>query len=93
MEKIYTDKKISENTLERTFYKETPQDGLVWHRDKEDRIITCEFPTDWKIQLDNELPKVIDKNFIPKNTFHRLIKGSDGLTIKIEKKIDKYGPK
>ena len=34
---------------------------LVWHRDREDRIVEAIKDTDWLIQLDNELPKKLDK--------------------------------
>jgi hypothetical protein len=40
--------------------------------------------TDWMIQIDNELPKSIEENtFIPKEVWHRLIKGSGDLIVKI----------
>jgi hypothetical protein len=42
--------------------------------------------TDWMVQMDNELPKPLtEKVFIPKETYHRVIKGSDDLTVKIKK--------
>jgi hypothetical protein len=38
------------------------------------------------IQIDNELPKVIKENtFIPKEVFHRLLKGTGNLELKIVK--------
>lgn len=60
---------------------------LVWHRDKEDRVVQAMHDTDWKFQLDNEVPKRLSKNklFIPKETYHRLIKGTGDLTVKIFK--------
>ena len=80
-------------------YKEEEQDGfvirefsqdispieLVWHRDREDRIVEALHETDWKFQLDNEFPVLIDKLFIPKETYHRLIKGTGNLKVKITK--------
>jgi len=42
---------------------------LVWHRDKEDRIVESVGKTNWMIQMDNEVPKIIEGEFfIPKNT-------------------------
>jgi hypothetical protein len=41
--------------------------------------------TDWMVQIDNELPKVIDKVFIPMGVYHRLIKGKNDLKIKLVK--------
>ena len=43
--------------------------------------------TDWKFQFDNDLPVDLSnkKLFIPKETYHRLIKGTGDLTLKIYK--------
>ena len=83
--KVYDEEKLSENIFKRTFSEEVKQEKLVWHRDKEDRIIRSTQVSDWMLQLDNDLPKKIKKEFIPKNTFHRLIKGSGDLELIIEK--------
>ena len=80
-------------------YKESIQDGykirefshntsafeFVWHRDREDRTIQATHDNDWQFQLDNQLPKRLkkDKLFIPKETYHRLIKGTGDLVLKI----------
>lgn len=71
----------------RTFSQNTPTFEFVWHRDKEDRYVESLHPTDWKVQIDNQLPKVLSDNklFIPKETYHRVIKGSGDLTVKIVK--------
>ena len=60
---------------------------FVWHRDKEDRFIQALHPTDWQIQLDNELPQVLSENklVIPRETYHRAIKGTGDLKVKIYK--------
>lgn len=61
---------------------------FVWHRDLEDREISLIYDTDWKIQLDNELPKTLLKGetvLVPKNLFHRLIKGTGSLVLKVKK--------
>jgi hypothetical protein len=59
---------------------------LMWHRDAEDRVIESIGETDWKFQLDNELPAYINKPiFIKKYVWHRLIKGSGNLTLMIKK--------
>ena len=84
--KPYKETKIKENTYIREFKQNTNSNELVWHRDKEDRIIETINETDWMIQMDNELPKKIEgKIFIPKETFHRVIKGSNDLKIKLIK--------
>lgn len=70
----------------RTFSQDVNQFELVWHRDKEDRIVTPLHETDWKFQIDNDIPRVIQKEiFIPKETYHRLIKGSGDLKVKVQK--------
>ena len=67
----------------REFSQEAPSFEFVWHRDKEDRIVEVIGKTDWKFQLDNSLPQEINRIFIPKETYHRLIKGSNNLKLKI----------
>ena len=44
--------------------------------------------TDWLFQLDNEIPQQLSENklFIPKETYHRLIKGTGDLVVKIWQK-------
>jgi hypothetical protein len=70
----------------REFSQEVPEEELVWHRDREDRIVEPLHNTDWKLQLDDELPVIIDKPiFIKRDIFHRLIKGTDSLKIKVTK--------
>ncbi len=59
---------------------------LEWHIDKEDRIVEVIENNGWQVQIDNELPKVLNnKLFIPKETYHRVIKGSGKLIVKITK--------
>jgi hypothetical protein len=82
----YKETKISENTFIREFYQETESGEFMWHRDREDRIIESLSQTDWMLQMDNELPKIISgKIFIPKGDYHRVIKGSGDLKIKLIK--------
>ena len=70
----------------RIFESNTNELDLTWHKDNEDRIVESVGETNWKIQLDNELPKKLEKIFIPKGIYHRLIKGDNDLKIKIIKK-------
>jgi hypothetical protein len=59
---------------------------LKWHRDDENRIIEIIGSTNWKIQLDNQLPVSMNKPiFIPKYYWHRVIKGTGILKLKIHK--------
>ena len=69
----------------REFSRNTPTYELVWHRDKKDRVVKTTHDTDWLFQLDNQLPQRLTekKLFIPKETYHRLIKGTGDLVVKI----------
>ena len=70
----------------RTFSNETDSGELVWHRDKEDRIVESIGDTNWMIQLDNEIPKPLtERTFIPKEVYHRVIKGDGDLKVRIKK--------
>ena len=71
----------------REFSQDTPSFEFVWHRDKEDRYVQATHDTNWQFQLDNELPQRLSetKLFIPKETYHRLIKGKGDLIVKIYK--------
>ena len=85
--KPYKEKKVDDK-YHRLFTENVQHDDLVWHRDKEDRIIKSTQNTDWLIQLDNELPKSINEEvFIPKEVWHRLIKGTGDLNIIVQKLI------
>ena len=82
----YQEIKKESNTVIRHFDENIDPVELMWHRDQEDRIIESVEPTDWKFQLDNELPTLIDKPiFIPRYTWHRAIKGTGSLKVKITK--------
>jgi len=72
-----------EGYIIREFSQDTPSFEFVWHRDKEDRIVEALHDTDWKFQLDNEVPQEINRIFIPKETYHRVIKGTGNLKVKI----------
>lgn len=82
----FQETKLSDNEFIRVFSQNTDSGEFMWHRDYEDRIIESINDTDWKIQIDNELPIKIDgKVFIPKGVYHRLIKGNGDLEIKLQK--------
>lgn len=85
----YTEQKIWDNIYLRTFSADIPETDLIWHLDAEDRIIEATHKTDWKFQFDDELPISLNNLInIPKNTFHRIIKGSDDCTLRIIKQHD-----
>lgn len=82
----YTDTSIENNVVTRVFNDSIDPIELKWHRDDEDREIISESSTDWMIQLDNELPTSLNNTIeIPRHKWHRLIKGTGDLTLKIKK--------
>ena len=82
----FKETKLSDNEFIRVFSQDTDSGEFMWHRDREDRIIESIGETDWLFQIDDELPKKIDGEiFIPKGVYHRIIKGSGNLKIKLQK--------
>ena len=83
----FQETKISDNTFIREFSQDTDSGEFMWHRDFEARIIESIDDTDWLVQLDDELPKKIEgKILIPMGIYHRIIKGTGDLKIKLIKK-------
>ena len=84
----FKEKLIRGTTFLREFKENVDSSELIWHLDKEDRIVVPIESSGWKLQLDNELPKVLEEGkryFIPKMTYHRVIKGKGDLRIKLTK--------
>lgn len=70
----------------RTFSEDVDAEELKWHTDPEDRIVEATHDTDWQVQLEDGLPFVLNKSvFIPKGVWHRVIKGTGDLNIKLQK--------
>jgi len=75
------------NVKIRSFDPNVDEHELMWHRDREDRIVTILESNGWKFQMDDELPVELnegDEIFIPKDTFHRVIKGIGEFKIKVK---------
>lgn len=82
----FIEQNIKSNIFIREFSSLTDSIEFAWHRDKEDRIVESIENTDWEIQIDNQLPQSLNgKVFIPKETYHRLIKGTGDLKITLIK--------
>jgi hypothetical protein len=82
------DEYVEEGYHIRTFKEDVNNSELVWHRDREDRIVFPLHETDWKIQFDNNIPQNIEpKNpiLIESGRYHRIIKGNKDLKLKIYK--------
>ena len=85
----FQETKLSDNTFIREFSQDTDSGEFMWHRDHENRIVESIYETDWMIQIDNELPKVIEGEvFIPMGAYHRLIKGTGDLKINLTKLVN-----
>jgi len=85
--KPYTNLEITDSYIIREFNENIDPIELLWHRDLENRTIEAIGETNWKLQLDNELPLELKKGvriFIPKMEWHRVIKGDGNLRLKIK---------
>ncbi len=68
----------------RKFTQDVEEEELVWHRDRNDRQVEVVGTTDWQFQFEDLIPQQLqDTVFIPKDTYHRLIKGTGNLDIRI----------
>ena len=86
----FKERLIKENYYLRAFNEEVLEEELVWHRDKEDRLVTLLEGQSWKIQFENQLPIEMKKGavyHIKKEQWHRVIKGEGSLKIIVEKRL------
>jgi len=84
---VYSQENITNNKFRRVFTENVDNHELVWHRDYENREVFVESSDGWMLQMDNELPQVLQegqKYIIPKETYHRVIKGTGDLILTIE---------
>ena len=87
MELPFKETHLQDNLYLREFEENVDIDDLEWHRDREDRIVEIIENEDWLFQFDNQLPILLEKKiFIPRETYHRVIKGNGKLIVKITKK-------
>ena len=83
---IYSNVEIEEGIVLRTFDELINPVELKWHRDDEDRVVVATEESDWLIQLENKLPQALTTPvFIQSGEWHRLIKGTNSITVKIVK--------
>jgi hypothetical protein len=84
--KPYIDLEVTDKYIIREFNEDIDPIELLWHRDDEDRLIEILEGTNWQLQLENQLPSSMNKPiFIPRHEWHRTIKGTGKLRIKIYK--------
>ena len=82
----YIDLEVTDKYIIREFSENIDPIELLWHRDDENRTVEIIGETDWKLQLDNQLPTSINEPiFIPRHEWHRVIKGIGKLKLKIHK--------
>jgi quercetin dioxygenase-like cupin family protein len=89
MDRPYSDIQIDDHCVLRRFDANVESQELYWHRDDEDRSVeVMECGEGWKMQYDNLLPITLTPGttlFILRHEWHRVIKGSGDLLIKIYK--------
>lgn len=77
---------INGNIIRRVIQNNVDDSELVWHRDRRNRIVQVVESSGWKFQSDNELPVELNSGdffYIPKNIYHRVLKGNGDLVINI----------
>ena len=89
---VYNQENIGKNKFKRVIKESVESDERIWHMYYSDRKVFVESGNDWLLQMDNELPQVLQEGqtyFIPKMTYHRVIKGSGDLKMIIDESFDK----
>ena len=84
----FEEEQIDKYNFIRTFPADVDEMDLIWHADKENRIITVLEGNGWKFQFDEELPIEMTEGksiSILKGVIHRVIKGNGPLVIKLQK--------
>ena len=84
----FEEKQIDQFNFIRTFSAGVDEMDLIWHADKENRIITVLEGNGWKFQFDEELPVEMTEGksiSILKGKLHRVIKGKGPLKINLQK--------
>jgi hypothetical protein len=84
----FIEKSVGNNQYIREFSSDVATHELEWHIDREDRTVEVIENNNWHFQLDNNLPQLLKETiFIPKETYHRVIKGTGNLKVRITKHI------
>jgi hypothetical protein len=88
----YEEKRFDNGLILREFKHDANVEDLIWHQDKKDRKVFVVESNGWKLQLSDGLPFPLIEGkeyFIPKKSWHRVIKGNGNLKIKIHERDDK----
>ena len=84
--KPYKERRLLDNQILREFNHDVNAEELEWHMDHSDRRVKVIEGCGWKLQLESGLPKEMiigETYFIPRESWHRVIKGQDSLMILI----------
>jgi quercetin dioxygenase-like cupin family protein len=89
----FKEKIIEENEnfilVQRNFMSMMSEEELNWHKDKEEREVFLVEGDGWYLQMENEIPVLMQKGSvfkIPKETWHRIInKNGTNLIINVRK--------
>jgi hypothetical protein len=71
----------------RFFDQSVNEEDLVWHQDHNDRLVQVISSDGWQLQMDDSLPVDLifgGDYYIPKNTYHRILKGKGTLIVGIK---------
>ena len=85
MSNPYTETR-DENFILREFAEDVDDRELVWHRDRKERVVIPLICDGWCYQKDNNVPVEMEPYtafVIEKGVYHRIIKGSGRLVVKI----------
>ena len=84
----FEEEQIDQYNFIRTFPVDVDEMDLIWHADKENRIVTVLEGNGWKFQFDEELPIEMTNGLsisIFEGRIHRVIRGNGPLKIKLQK--------
>jgi len=84
----FKEQQINTNRFIREFSTDVDEIELIWHEDREDRVVSVIEGNGWKFQFDEELPIDMTDGIditIPKGVIHRVIKGKGPLKIEVHK--------
>lgn len=90
---VYEQENIGKFKFKRVFTENVDTEELVWHRDTNDRKVFVEQSNGWMLQMDEELPQVLQEGqtyIIPKMVYHRVIKGTGDLKITIDEGFNMF---
>ena len=88
MAEISSGKPYKDVGIIRLFSSDVNSEELVWHRDRENRKVTVLEGQGWQFQFNGSLPFELTEGRIfdiPKDMYHRVIKGKTNLVLKIKK--------